>query len=258
MARTRIARLLCGARGIESVDTDAVALGLVRLSALVCEIPELLELDINPLLARADGAVALDVRMRLGHALPDAHARLAIRPYPREFEEDITLADGRALWLRPVRPEDEPSLRRAFETLTPEEIYLRFFAPLKTLSHAMAARFTQIDYDRQLTLILTTHGAPGTTEFLGAASLECDGDLRHGEFSILVHHAVAGQGLGTQLMQRIIGWGRLRGLHEITGDVLAQNGTMLDLCRRLGFRLESRPHDAAVLHARLVLEDASA
>jgi acetyltransferase len=149
-------------------------------------------------------------------------------------------------------------MRQAFGTLTQEEIYLRFFAPLKTLSHAMAARFTQIDYDRQISLILTTHGAPGTTEFLGAVSLDCDADLGHGEFSILVHHAVAGQGLGRHLMERIIGWGKARGLREISGEVLAQNAPMLDLCRRLGFRLQSRPHDAAVLHAQLSLapEDA--
>jgi acetyltransferase len=146
-------------------------------------------------------------------------------------------------------------MRRAFDTLTPEEIYLRFFAPLKTLSHAMAARFTQIDYDRQISLILTTHGAPGTTEFLGAVSLDCDADLRGGEFSILVHHTIAGQGLGQHLMQRVIAWGRSRGLQEITGEVLAQNATMLDLCRRLGFRLETRAHDAAVLHARLTLAE---
>ena len=253
MGRTRIARLLNGARGIPAVDTDAVALALLRLSSLVCDLPEIRELDINPLLARPDGAIALDVRMRLTRASPDAHAGLAIRPYPRELEEDVHLPDGRVLWLRPVRPEDEPSLQRAFATLTPEEIYLRFFAPLKTLSHAMAARFTQIDYDRQLSLVLTTHGAPGTTDFLGAVSLDCDADIAHGEFSILVHHTVSGQGLGQRLMERIIAWGRSRGLREISGDILAGNGTMLDLCRRLGFSIESRPHDAAVLRARLTL-----
>ena len=254
IAHTRISRLLGGARGVPAVDTDAIARALLQLSSLVCEIPEIRELDVNPLLARADGAVALDVRMRIASASPDAHARLAIRPYPRELEEEIRVQDGRTLLLRPVRPEDEPSMQRAFATLTPEEVYLRFFAPLKTLSHAMAARFTQIDYDRQLSLVLTTHGAPGTTDFLGAVSLDCDADLLHGEFSILVHHEIAGQGLGQHLMARIIAWGRSRGLREITGEVLAQNATMLDLCRRLGFTLESLKHDAAVLHARLPLD----
>ncbi len=254
MSRTRISRLLGGARGIPAVDTEAVALSLVRLSELASGIPEIMELDINPLLARAEGAVALDVRMRIAAAAPEAHARLAIRPYPRELEEEIRLQDGRSLWLRPVRPEDEPSMQRAFATLTPEEIYLRFFAPLKTLGHAMAARFTQIDYERQISFILTTHGAPGTTEFLGAVSLDCDADLASGEFSILVHHSVTGQGLGQHMMEKIIAWGRARGLRVITGEVLAQNARMLDLCRRLGFTLESRPGDASVLHARLLLE----
>ncbi len=253
IAGTRIARLLHGARGIATVDTETVALALVRLSELVCAIPEIAELDINPLLARAEGATALDVRMRIAPAPGPAEARLAIRPYPRELEEELTLPDGRVLWLRPVRPEDEPSMRRAFDTLTPEEIYLRFFAPLKTLSHAMAARFTQIDYERQICLILTTHGAPGTTDFLGSVSLDCDADVQEGEFSILVHHEVAGLGMGSLLMQRIIAWARARGLREITGDVLAHNATMLDLCRRLGFRLETQPRDATVLHARLSL-----
>ena len=196
MSRTRIPRLLGGARGIPAVDTEAVALALVRLSMLVCEIPEVSELDINPLLARAGGAVALDVRMRIAAAPAEAHARLSIRPYPREWEEEIRLKDGRSLWLRPVRPEDEPAMRRAFDTPSSEEICLRFFAPLKTLSHAMAARFTQIDYDRRISLILTTHGAPGTTEFLGAVSLDCDADLEGGEFSILVHQNDRGAGSG--------------------------------------------------------------
>ena len=255
ISRTRIARLLGGARGMPGADLDAIALALVNLSQLVCDFTEIAELEINPLLADARGVIVLDARIRLGEAVAPGTERLAIKPYPRELEEDVPLADGRVLWLRPVLPEDEPALQRAFGKLTPDEIYLRFFAPLKALSHAMATRFTQIDYDRQMVLILTEHGAPGTTEYYGSVNIVCDPDLQQAEYAILVRHDMTGKGLGGLLMRRIIAYARSRGIGEIFGEVLAQNHSMLSLCQQLGFRLETNPHDQSVVTVRLPLED---
>lgn len=253
ITRTRIARLLGGARGMPAADLDAIALALVRLSQLVCDFAEIAEMEINPLLADAHGVVALDARIRLGDATAPGTDRLAIKPYPRELEEDIPLADGRVLWLRPVLPEDEPALRRAFSNLSAEEIYLRFFAPIKAMSHAMAARFTQIDYDRQMVLILTDHGTPGTTEFYGSVNIVCDPDLQRAEYAILVRRDMTGMGLGRLLMQRIIAYARARGIGEIFGDVLVENHSMLNLCRQLGFRTETDALDPTVVTVRLDL-----
>jgi acetyltransferase len=135
--------------------------------------------------------------------------------------------------LRPVRPEDEPAFVRAFARLSPRTVRLRFFAPLKEMSHALAARLTQIDYEREMALLLTD--ADGAGDILGVVRLMADPDNSRAEFAIVVRDDMAGQGLGTLLMQKIVAYGRGRGIREIFGDVLAENETMLDLCRRLGF-----------------------
>ncbi|MBF0561605.1 MAG: acetate--CoA ligase family protein, partial [Alphaproteobacteria bacterium] len=171
MSRTRIYKLLQGYRGLPGARLDAIALTLIKVSQLVIDIAEVCELDINPLLADEYGVVALDARIKVRAAAGVATDRLAIRPYPKELEERIPLPDGRELLLRPVVPEDEPSFQQTFAKLTPEEIRLRFFVPMKTLSHMAAARFTQIDYDREMILILTEPGIPGRPEIFGLVSI---------------------------------------------------------------------------------------
>jgi acetyltransferase len=233
IARTRISRLMRGYRKVPAVALDAVALTLVRLSQMVIDLPEIEELDINPLLADADGVVALDARIRVR---ADAGAdRLAIRPYPKELEEAFEDAAGRRLVLRPILPEDEPALRAVFARLTPEEVRFRFFVPLKMLDHLMAARFTQIDYDRQMALVLTEPGIPGTRDIHGVVRLIEDPNRERAEFAIFVERSLAGQGLGKRLVQHIIDYARTRGIGEIWGEVLADNHRMLTLCREFGF-----------------------
>ena len=122
------------------------------------------------------------------------------------------------------------------------------------LSHTMAARFTQIDYDRQMALVLTEHGAPGSTEIYGSVTIVCDPDMQRAEYAILVPHDMARRGLGALLMQRIIDYARGRGIGEIFGEVLAHNSAMLALCKKLGFRLELHPRDQSVMTVRLRLE----
>jgi len=240
MSRTRIYRLLQGYRDRPQAQLDAIALTLLKIAQLIVDVPEIAELDVNPLVADERGVIALDARVRV--AQPPAFDRLAIRPYPKELEEPIPLGDGRTLLLRPIRPEDEPALHAAFAKLTPEEVRLRFFVPMKTLSHVAAVRFTQLDYDREMGLILTEPGIAGRTEIYGVVSLVADPDNRRGEYSIIVRHDMVGMGLGILLMRRIIDYARQRGIGEIYGDVLRENGPMLKLCAILGFE-ESRVAD---------------
>ena len=254
ISRTRIHRQLRGFRGLPHADLDAIALTLIRVSQLVTDIPEIVELDINPLLADASGVVALDARVRVKAHGAFGSDRFAIRPYPMELEETVRLDDGRELLLRPIRPEDEPALQRAFAKLNPEEIRLRFLAPLKVLSHMMAARFTQIDYDREMALILTEPGIAGQTEIYGVVRISTDPDNERAEFAIIVRHDMAGLGLGRLLMHRIIDYCRRRGTRLIFGDVLQQNTTMLHLCKILGFDQNTLPGEPGIVRVELKLE----
>lgn len=253
VSRTRIQRVLAGVRGQPPADLDALALTLVRVSQLVIDVPRIRELDINPLLIDPLGVIALDARIALGGPGGPAERRLAIRPYPRELEEAVPLRDGRSLLLRPIRPEDEPSLRRAFARLTPEEVRLRFFAPVSTLDHATAARLTQIDYEREMALVLTEPGSAGLTEIYGVVRLIADADNERAEFAIIVGRPLAGQGLGRLMMRRILDYARQRGIREVYGEVLRENGAMLGLCRSLGFAQAPDPEEPGTVRVSLRL-----
>jgi acetyltransferase len=252
LSRTRIYRLLRGVAGMPAANLDAVALALVRISQLVIEVPEVVELDVNPLLADQFGVVALDARIRVERPA-ESGSRLAIRPYPKELEEIIPLGDGRTLLLRPILPEDEPSLRESFTKLTPEEIRLRFFVPMKTLDHVTAARFTQIDYDREMALVLTEPGIAGRTAIYGVVRLIADPDNERAEYAIIVNHDMTGMGLGILLMRRILDYASDRGLREVYGDVLRENRTMLKLCQVLGFTQSGVPEEPELVRVTLRL-----
>jgi len=252
LSRTRIYRLLRGVANMPAANLDAIALALVRISQLVIEVPEVMELDVNPLLADQFGVVALDARIRVGRPAGSG-SRLAIRPYPKELEETIPLGDGRTLLLRPILPEDEPSLRESFTKLTPEEIRLRFFVPMKTLDHVTAARFTQIDYDREMALVLTEPGIAGRTAIYGVVRLIADPDNERAEYAIIVNHDMTGMGLGILLMRRILDYAADRGMREVYGDVLRENRTMLKLCQVLGFTQSGVPEEPELVRVTLRL-----
>lgn len=257
LSHSVVDRLLQACAGPRSQGGEAAALALVRLSQLVCDVAEVNELEIDPLLVDDQGAIALDSRIRLATvpgAPRDPGERLAIRPYPKALEEPVTLGDGRRLLLRPILPEDEPALQEAFTRLTPEEVRLRFFVPMRTLSHVAAARFTQLDYDREMALVLTDPGIPGRTPIYAVVSLSADADNASGEYAVLVRHDMAGMGLGILLMRRIIDYARARGLREIVGDVLRENRTMLKLCKLLGFTTHRDRTDLEIVKVRLKLD----
>jgi len=252
--RTRVAKLLAGYRDRAPADIDAVADTLVRLGELVARFAEIRELDINPLLADAEGVVALDARIRVAPARIAGHARLAIRPYPEELEADATLADGTAIRLRPIRPEDAPALIAAFSRMSREDVRMRFFAPLRRLPEEMLARLTQIDYDREMALVAIDRA---TADGLGVARLLADPDGRTGEFAVAIRSDRKQRGLGTVLMRHILAYARARGMARVFGDVLKENQAMLELARELGFRPEPEGPDPAVIRVALDLDRAA-
>ena len=254
MSRTRIHRLLKGYRDRSAAALDAVAATLIKVAQLVIDHPEIDELDINPLLADDFGVIALDVRVKLTPTEQSGSERLAIRPYPKELEKLVTAKDGRTFLLRPVLPEDEPAFHLGFTKLTPEEIQLRFFTPMKTLSHVMAARFTQIDYDREMALVLAGYGTPGEASIGGVARLAADPDNERAEYAIIVGQELTGQGLGRLMMERLIAYAKERGIGELYGEVLRKNRPMLSLCAKLGFTEKAVLDDPSIVHVSLDLK----
>lgn len=160
MSRTRIDSLLRTSPG-RPVNLDALALTLLKVSQMVIDLGELVELNINPLWVNAEGVLALSASIRIAPATAPPTERLAIRPYPKELEQSLTLPDGRTLYLRPILPEDEPALQAMVRRMPKEDIYRRFFQPLKQLTHDLAARLTQLDYDRELAFVVAGPGTAG-------------------------------------------------------------------------------------------------
>ncbi len=252
MSRTRVYKLLQGYRDRPPAAIDKIATTLVQLSQLIADLDEVVEIDINPLLADADGVIAVDARIKVAAAATARRgARLAIRPYPKELERKISLdAIGPAL-IRPVRPEDEPAFHVAFAKLSPEDVRMRFFAPMKRLPHDMAARLTQIDYDREMAFVLERES---DREILGVNRIVADPDNRKAEFAVIVRSDLHGRGIGRMLMQRLVQYARNRGIGEMFGDILRENVTMITFMRELGFELKSIAESEAIVRARLDLQ----
>ncbi len=251
VSRTRIARLLDGYRDRPPADRAALHLALEQVSQLIIDLPEVVELDINPLLVDERGVIALDARIRVAPATMGGTDRLAIRPYPQELEERIDF-HGRELVLRPIRPEDEPQHARFLARVDPEDLRLRFFTAVRAFSHSQLARFTQIDYDREMAFIATARDGGGAEETLGVVRAIADPDRTRAEFAILVRSDIKGKGLGSLLMEKMGRYCRARGIGELVGDVLATNQRMLALARDVGFEI-GPSGDPGVVRARLLL-----
>ncbi len=241
IARTRIHRLMQGYRNQPPVNIDAVADVLIRLAQLVADHPAVAELDINPLLADEHGVLGLDARLRARASKAD---RFAIRPYPKELEGDSDLPDGTRVHLRPIRPEDEPGIVDLVAHQSAEDLRMRFFTSMRGISHELAARLTQIDYDREVAVIAEP---PERGSIWGVARFAADPDNIRAEYAIAVRTDIKGRGLGYLLMTRLIDIARARGLSEIFGEVLRENGPMLKMCRELGFTVAPHPDEPDVM-----------
>ena len=254
IARTRISRLIDGYRNVPAARRELVALVLVRLSQLAADIPEILELDINPLLADDAGVLALDARISIDPAPPSSgrpyHAHFAIRPYPKEWERTLTLRDGQRVAVRPVRPEDEGLYEEFFRHVSADDMRLRFFGLVKDVGPAFIARLTQIDYGRAIALLALDEE---TGALIGVVRLHADPDFRNGEYAVLLRSDRKGIGLGWALMELIIDYARKEGLRRITGQVLRDNATMVTMCRELGFSVDEDREDRSLLTVSLSL-----
>jgi acetyltransferase len=245
MGRTAVARLLEAYRDVPAVPPDAVPLTLVKLAQMAADCPEISELDINPLLANGDGVLALDgrVSVRTPQRFFAGKTRLAIRPYPAEWERLLELAGGWKVGVRPMRPEDEPAITAFLGRVSREDLRLRFFHAMKEFSHSFIARLTQLDYARAMAFVATD---TTTGEIIGVVRLHSDSLYESAEYAILLRSDLKGKGLGWALMQLLIEYAKAEGLKTISGVVLRENASMLQMCRELGFALHIDPSDAGV------------
>jgi acetyltransferase len=247
MERTKIYRALGGVRGRAPVDCAALEQILVRFSQLVCEVPRIKEIEINPLLASPKEIVALDARVVFHEwAIGDrALPRTAIRPYPTSYVAKWTASGGAILTFRPIRPEDEPKIARFHNTLSDRSVYMRYFHQLSLsarVTHERLTRVCFIDYDREMVFVAeSTDG-----EIVAVGRLTREQDLADAEFALLVSDAWHDRGLGTELLRRLIDFARHEGIRRITGDILSENRAMIEICHALGFETRYSPEDLVV------------
>jgi len=236
--RTRVSKLLAGYRSRPAARADLVCDVLVRAARLMTDLDMVESIDINPLVADDEGVVALDARVELTAVGVEPRKRPAIAPYPAHLVEHVPFGDGE-ITLRPIRPEDEPAHRDFFHSLEAEDIRFRFFGVIREPQHSQLARFTQIDYEREMAFIAVDE--EGRT--LGVARIALDSLGQRAEFAVVVRSHIKGRGLGRILLSRLIRHCRETGVQEVVGQVLQHNTRMLNLARDLGFRVEPADED---------------
>jgi acetyltransferase len=251
--RARSAETLGAWRGAPPADREALERILLRVSEMVCALPQLREMDINPVIVDATGALVVDARIVIDHAPGGAgtYPHLAILPYPSDREQEWPMRGGGRYSVRPIHPDDAQMLQQFVRKLSPESRYFRFVSTMRELSVKMLAKFTLIDYDREMALVAiyrerTPNEEGGFVEkerIIGVSRYVTNPDLTTCEFSLAIADEFNGQGMGSRMMLSIMDVARSRGLAQIEGLVLANNAPMLKLMRSLDFDVRKYEED---------------
>ncbi len=264
MEQTRIWKALEGARGRKGVDRAALEKLLVAFSQLVIEHPSIKEIDINPLHASAEGLIALDARVVL-HPVTVEDSELpkpAIRPYPTQYVEGWKLTDGEEVVIRPIRPEDEPAMVRFHHTLSERSVYYRYVQPIELsqrTAHERLTRICFIDYDREIALVAETQTSSGLKDILGVGRLRHVRPTSQGTASseavcaVIVSDAYQNQGLGTELLRRLLDIAKKEGIRKIHAQMLPENEEIISIALKQGFHVVERT-EKDIVRAELDLE----
>ena len=251
MQRTRVYRLLQGYRDVPAADLAALCRIVEAVSRIAAELPWVREMDLNPVLAHPGGAMVADARVEIDPAKPARadrrYGHMAVHPYPVDLEGELPLRDGGRLRVRPIRPEDAERDRRFFASLSERSRYQRFMNYLSELPAPMLARFTQIDYDRELALVVLDDDG----EIVAVGRYAPNADGRSAEFALVVGDRWQGKGVGRALLERLVTAARATGYEALYGHILEANREMLDLARRLGFTEVERSGDAVTVKRSL-------
>ncbi len=254
IGHTQIVKLLAAYRDLPPIEMNALVQALIGISEMVCELPQIVEMDINPLVAGSTGVIALDCRIVVEHTAPslDPYSHMAIHPYPTHLITQRQLADGTNITIRPIRPEDADIEQCFVRKLSPQSKYFRFMQTLNELTPEMLVRFTQLDYNRELALIAVQEKG-GTEVELGVARYVINPDGKSCEFALVVADEWQHRGIGSQLMSHLLEAAQERGFNTMDGEILADNRKMLDLVKSLGFRIQSSEQDPTVKLATINL-----
>jgi acetyltransferase len=251
---TRVGKVLAGYRDVAPANRGAIVAALVALSQLAIDFPMIASIDINPLLADAQGVIALDARIEINPAriaIPAPNPALAIRPYPADQHSLLRMGDLDLL-LRPIRPTDAALYPRFLKRMDAEDLRRRFLVSTRTLTRQTLIRLTQLDYDRDMAFV----GLEMITgDLAGIVRYSSDPDRMRAEFGVLVRSDLKHRGLGRLMMQGLIVYARSEGIGELNGVVLRENAEMLALCRDLGFRLDALSGEPTALRVSLPLTD---
>lgn len=252
IGQTRIGRLLAGFRDRKPANRQAIIAALNGLSQMTVDFPCLVSMDINPLLADAEGVIALDARIeiepgRVEEAGPNP--ALAIRPYPSGWDKAFLGGDTH-YHIRPIKPADIALYPEFLARISPDDLRLRFLSPRKSFSDQMLKRFTQLDYDRNMAFVALE---TATGALAGISRLSCDPDHLSAEYALLVRSDLQGHGLGWELLRQIVAYAKADGIGRIEGIVLSENTTMLAMCREFGFSIAHLPDEPGLVEARLQL-----
>ncbi|MBP5987566.1 MAG: bifunctional acetate--CoA ligase family protein/GNAT family N-acetyltransferase [Azonexus sp.] len=248
---TRAAKILGQFHNMPPADVEAIIEVLLCISEMVCELPWIQELDLNPLIVDENGAIAADARIVIDHTASssgDRYAHMSIYPYPVHLIQDWTMNDGKVVTIRPIRPEDADMEQEFVKNMSDESRYYRFMDTLRELTQTMLVRFTQIDYDREMALVATVpnESEPGKELQIGVARYVVNPDGESVEFALAVGDDWQKCGVGRKLMTALIECARMKGYRAVVGDVLSTNSKMFRLMTSLGFTIHPHPDDTAV------------
>ena len=251
---TRVARLMGAFRHMPPMNRKALARILQRVSEMVCELPEIIAMDVNPLIGNDKEVIAVDARIQVQYRPPQLppYGHMAIHPYPVHLIERVQMPDGTDLIIRPIRPEDAEMVQNFVRGLSEQTKYYRYMQAIKELTPEMVVRFTQIDYDREMALIGVKEGVEGD-EMAGVARYSSRPGGEVCEFAIVVSDTWRDRGIGARLMRSLMQNARERGFRHMDGEVLTANTRMLALMRSLGFRIERDKQDPGVQLVEKVL-----
>ncbi len=237
---TKIYNLLKGYRGMNGVDITSIQFLLYKFAYLVSDFPQIKEIDINPFAVDSKGGVVLDAKVILDEKLKDKkidpYSHLVISPYPKEFIKRVKLKDGSMAVLRPIRPEDEPMEKEMFMNFSEETQRFRFFTPIKNITHEILTRFTQIDYDREISIIAEIK-KKGKKHMAGFVRLVTDPYSKSAEFAIVIADPWHHLGIGNKLTDYILEIAKKRGIKMIYANILHDNHIMLHMLRKRGFKI---------------------
>ncbi|HLO63115.1 MAG TPA: GNAT family N-acetyltransferase, partial [Azonexus sp.] len=254
---TRASKILGNFHNMPPADRDAIKEVLLCISEMVCELPWIQELDLNPLIVDENGAIAADARIVIDHAAStsgDRYAHMSIYPYPVHLIQEWQMNDGQVVTIRPIRPEDADMEQEFVKNMSDESRYYRFMDTLRELTQTMLVRFTQIDYDREMALVATitqevednVDGVEPYDKQIGVARYVVNPDGESVEFALAVGDDWQKCGVGRKLMTALIECARMKGYRAVVGDVLSTNAKMFRLMTSLGFTIHPHPDDTAV------------